>query len=199
MAAASCRAAEPDTNYNGTADAGNHTAWMVSVVGTIQQRAVRGPTVHSFTTQIHLRPAAEQKQANGVLARMKISCASSRPKHTSTHDPRNEKTASTPDPRASGREVKRAVQMGLQGRGTLHARILELLQHYLKTFFNFENSLLFLQVTRFHKSILLIVQYKYLKSCSEDFILKNLILRTRSCGTVFMNNKVGFFISAGQK
>jgi len=26
---------------------------------------------------------------------------------------------------------------------------------------------------RFQKSILLIVQYKYLKSCSEDFILKN--------------------------
>ena len=43
-----------------------------------------------------------------------------------------------------------------------------------------------LHVIRFHKSILLIVQYKYLKSCSEDFILKNLILRTRSCGTVFI-------------
>jgi len=39
---------------------------------------------------------------------------------------------------------------------------------------------------RFHKSILLIVQYKYLKSCSEDFILKNLILRTRSSGTTFI-------------
>ena len=43
-----------------------------------------------------------------------------------------------------------------------------------------------LQVIRFHKSILLIVQYKYLKSCSEDIFLKNLILRTRSCGTVFI-------------
>jgi len=43
-----------------------------------------------------------------------------------------------------------------------------------------------LQVIRFHKSILLIVQYKYLKSCSENFILKNLILRTRSCGTAFI-------------
>jgi len=30
------------------------------------------------------------------------------------------------------------------------------------------------------------VQYKYLKSCSEDFILKNLILRTRLCGTAFI-------------
>ena len=43
-----------------------------------------------------------------------------------------------------------------------------------------------LQVPRFHKSILRIVQYKYLKSCSEDFILKNLILHTRSCSTAFI-------------
>jgi len=43
-----------------------------------------------------------------------------------------------------------------------------------------------LQVIRFHQSILLIVQYKYSKSCSEDFILKNLILRTRACGTAFI-------------
>jgi len=43
-----------------------------------------------------------------------------------------------------------------------------------------------LQVIRFHKSILLIVQYKYLKSCSEDFILKILILHTRSCSTAFI-------------
>jgi len=43
-----------------------------------------------------------------------------------------------------------------------------------------------LQVIRFHKSIVLIVQYKYLKSCSEDLILKGLILRTRSCGTAFI-------------
>jgi len=38
-------------------------------------------------------------------------------------------------------------------------------------------------VIRFQESILLIVQYKYLESCSEDFIVQNLILRTRSCGT----------------
>jgi len=38
----------------------------------------------------------------------------------------------------------------------------------------------------FQKSILLIVQYKYLKSCSGDFILQNPILRTRSCGTGFI-------------
>jgi len=43
-----------------------------------------------------------------------------------------------------------------------------------------------LQVIRFQKIILLIVQYKCLKSCSEDFIIKNLILRTRSCGNVFI-------------
>jgi len=47
-----------------------------------------------------------------------------------------------------------------------------------------------LQVIRFHKSILLIIQYKYLKSCSEDFILKNLILRTRSCGTAFITQHI---------
>ena len=43
-----------------------------------------------------------------------------------------------------------------------------------------------LQVNRFQKSILLIVQYKYLKSCSGDVILQNLILRTRSCGSGFI-------------
>ena len=46
------------------------------------------------------------------------------------------------------------------------------------------------QVNRFQKSILLIVQYKYSKSYSEDFFLKksneNLILRTRSCGTALI-------------
>ena len=40
---------------------------------------------------------------------------------------------------------------------------------------------------------LLIVQYKYLKSCSEDFILKNLILRTRSCGTAFITQRSWLF------
>ena len=33
--------------------------------------------------------------------------------------------------------------MGIRGRGTLHARLLELLQHCLKTFLNFESSLRF--------------------------------------------------------
>jgi len=44
-----------------------------------------------------------------------------------------------------------------------------------------------LQVNRFHKIILLIVQYKYLKSFSEDFILQNLILRTKLCGIGFID------------
>ena len=39
---------------------------------------------------------------------------------------------------------------------------------------------------RFQKGILIIVQYKYLKSCSREFILQNLILRTRSCGSGFI-------------
>ena len=43
-----------------------------------------------------------------------------------------------------------------------------------------------LLVNRFQKSILLIVQYKDLKSCSENLFLQNLILRTRSCGTGFV-------------
>ena len=47
-----------------------------------------------------------------------------------------------------------------------------------------------LQVNRFQKSILLIVQYKHLKSCSGDFIFRNLILRTRSCGTGFVTRHI---------
>ena len=39
---------------------------------------------------------------------------------------------------------------------------------------------------RFQKIMLLIVQYKCLKSCSKDFSLQNLILRTRLCGTGFI-------------
>ena len=40
-----------------------------------------------------------------------------------------------------------------------------------------------LLVNTFQKRILLIVQYTYLESCSEDLILQNVILRTRSCST----------------
>jgi len=36
------------------------------------------------------------------------------------------------------------------------------------------------------KVILLIVQYKYLKSCSKNFKLQDVILRTRLCGTGFI-------------
>ena len=43
-----------------------------------------------------------------------------------------------------------------------------------------------LQVNRFQESILLIVQYRYLDPVPGDFILQNLILRTRSCGTGFI-------------
>ena len=43
-----------------------------------------------------------------------------------------------------------------------------------------------LQVYRFQKIILLIVQYKLLKSCSQDLIPQNLILRTRLCATGFI-------------
>jgi len=44
-----------------------------------------------------------------------------------------------------------------------------------------------LLVNRFQKSILLIVQHKFLKSCSGLSFLQNLILRTRSCGTGFIS------------
>ena len=43
-----------------------------------------------------------------------------------------------------------------------------------------------LQVNRFQKIILLIVQYKYLKSCSRRFYCPNLIPRTSLCGTMFI-------------
>jgi len=50
-----------------------------------------------------------------------------------------------------------------------------------------------LQVNRFEKSILLIVEYKYLKSCSGDFVLQNLILHTRSCVTGFITQSSWVF------
>jgi len=50
-----------------------------------------------------------------------------------------------------------------------------------------------LQVNRFQKSILLIVQYKYLNHVPEIFILQNLILRTRSCCTGFITQSSWFF------
>ena len=43
-----------------------------------------------------------------------------------------------------------------------------------------------IQINRFKKTILLIVQYKYLKSCSRRFYCPNLILCTRLCGTMFI-------------
>jgi len=50
-----------------------------------------------------------------------------------------------------------------------------------------------LQLNRFQKSVLLIIQYNFLKSCSGDFILQNLILRTRSCGTDFITQSSWVF------
>jgi len=50
-----------------------------------------------------------------------------------------------------------------------------------------------LLLNRFQKSILLIIQYKSLKSCSWDSILQNLILRTRSCGTGFITQSSWVF------
>ena len=43
------------------------------------------------------------------------------------------------------------------------------------------------------KKVLLIVQYKYSKSCSRDLILQNLILCTRSCGTGFITQSSWVF------
>ena len=50
-----------------------------------------------------------------------------------------------------------------------------------------------LQLNRFQKSILLIVPYTYLISCSGDFILQNPILRTRSCSTGFITQSCWVF------
>ena len=50
-----------------------------------------------------------------------------------------------------------------------------------------------LQVDTFQKSILLIVQYKYLKSCYEDCSVQNPILLTRSCGTGFITQSSWVF------
>jgi len=50
-----------------------------------------------------------------------------------------------------------------------------------------------LQVNRFKKFILLIVQYKYLKSFSRRFYCPNLILRTRLCGTMFITQQSCLF------
>jgi len=49
------------------------------------------------------------------------------------------------------------------------------------------------QVNRFQKIILVIVKYKYLESCSGDFTLQNLILRTRSCDTGFITQSSWVF------
>jgi len=117
-----------------TPQTGNHTAWMVSVVGTIQQSAARCPTAHSFAQQLQLRPAAEQKQIKANHAKWRSGAhqkfyASSHPRRRPSEArtlfplfrlgsrlPTQEtiqetmELASTPDPRASGREVKRAEQ-----------------------------------------------------------------------------------------
>jgi len=59
------------------------------------------------------------------------------------------------------------------------------------------------QVNICHKSILLILQYKYLKSFSDDFILKNPTKIRFSAQDhvvlLLLLNTVGFFISARQK
>jgi len=53
-------------------------------------------------------------------------------------------------------------------------------------------------VNRFKKFILLVVQYKYLKSCSLTFFCPNLILRTKLCGTMFIFLRACLrFIGAG--
>ena len=92
-----------------TPQTGNHTAWMVSVVGTIQQSAARCPTAHSFAPKLQLRPAAEQKQkqmafwrGSKILCELRTQAPDPGPFFASGVDPypRNQGTASTPDPRA---------------------------------------------------------------------------------------------------
>ena len=49
-----------------------------------------------------------------------------------------------------------------------------------------------LQVDRFNKFILLIVQYKYLKSCSRRFYCPNLILRKIMRYDVYYSTQLSF-------
>jgi len=56
-----------------------------------------------------------------------------------------------------------------------------------------------LQGNRFQKIDLRIVQYNYLRSCSKHFVLQNLILRTKFCGTGIITQPIVFWISAWQK
>ena len=55
-----------------------------------------------------------------------------------------------------------------------------------------------LLVNRFQKSILLIVQYKYSKSCSGDLILQNLSTQDHA-ELVLLLNLIVFFVSARTK
>jgi len=50
-----------------------------------------------------------------------------------------------------------------------------------------------LLVNRLQESILLIVQYDYLKSCSKDFVLQDLILRTKLCGKGVITQPIWLF------
>lgn len=52
-------------------------------------------------------------------------------------------------------------------------------------------------VNRFQKSTLRTIQYKYLKSCSDDLIVQNLILRTRSYSTDVITQSSWLFHLAG--
>jgi len=54
-----------------------------------------------------------------------------------------------------------------------------------------------LQVNRFRKSFTYL-SVQIFKIIPEIFILQNLILRTRSCGTGFITQSIGFFISIWQ-
>jgi len=93
-----------------------------------------------------------------------------------TPDPRNQGTASTPDPRASGREVKRAGSEDVQ---TLFLKCSESCGPHCGSNRPTQSIMYVpLQVNKFWKIIFVIVQYKYLKSSSEDFMLRYMILRT---------------------
>jgi len=54
-------------------------------------------------------------------------------------------------------------------------------------------------LARFQEIILTFVQYKHKKSCAEDQMLKDLILRTSVCGTGFIIQRGESFISAWPK
>ena len=69
-----------------------------------------------------------------------------------------------------------------------HDSFIRVTNTYTFTYIRLTQSKIYvpIQANRFQKIDLRIVQYKYLRCCSKQFVLQNLILRTKFCGTRFI-------------